>query len=140
MKTYLNFFTLITLLLCISPRSSACDCLMKPVTVNADESKYVLIVHVTKTEDEAEGYYKGSKATVSVSEVLKGDVKKGEVLAFEDKDLSNCTFLFEAGKSYLLFAYRQGDKFTVYRCTHSDELMNSKKKLKAIRRHLRRSV
>jgi Carboxypeptidase regulatory-like domain len=91
------------LLLCCT--SLACACGIVSVSCNFlnDKSPVVFVGTVISPEDPAtEVILHGSPVVFNVTEVLRGDVGK-QISIYGTR--SSCDFLFERGKSYLVFAY-----------------------------------
>ena len=140
MRKLFPFLCLSAVLTIAHITSSACDCLMVyPVTRHVKTSELVLIVKTIDYEPVEFHHPKsGVRASVMVQEVLKGDVSAGQVLRFDAESPSSCAFWFEKDKEYLVFAFRKGDHFEVYKCSFSDEKLINKKRYRQLKRYIGR--
>lgn len=138
-KGFKALLLLLFMVMAIPHLLKACDCIMYPAVHNAKTSEYVLVVTAGKIYETSESYLSGMKADVEVHEVLKGEITAGKTILFDSKDSSDCSFKFETGKKYLLFAYRSGEWFFVYNCYQSAEWSASIMNYKKVKRFLRKS-
>lgn len=116
--------------------AKACDCNMLPLKNLVKTSEHILVVKVISVEKENEPEYAGYRAKVKVLEVLKGNVLPSQDLFFDSADNSNCTFRFSNEGEYLIFAYKKGEKFYVYRCSYSELLARSEKTIKQVKKKM----
>ncbi|MBV8252444.1 MAG: hypothetical protein JO154_07535 [Chitinophaga sp.] len=99
-----------------------------------------MLVTVKEIRPVADTYYTGVNAQIEVVSVLKGKSSPGELLEFEPHTITNCSFKFEKGGTYLVFAYKEGDKFSVYDCSWSGDITykSVKEDIKKIRKYMRK--
>jgi hypothetical protein len=108
---------------------------MYPIENYVDTSEYVIIAHAVKVEQREGAHYNGINATLKVTKIYKGGLKKDEIIEFAGAE-SDCSFRFEENKNYLLFCFRSNNKFCVYDCSYSDEVGVSIKNIRKIEKYI----
>jgi len=112
----------------------ACDCIMYPVQSYIDTSEYIILAKTERVTQE-KGMPNMHHASMSVTRIFKGGLKKGEIVDF-GSDGSDCSLRFEENKEYLLFCFKMNGKFYVYPCSYSDESKVSQKNIRKIEKYI----
>ena len=132
-------------LLIIFKNAFSCDCVMQPVEKYIDTSQFILIVKSEVILDTFQYPYiepdskTGFTSRVKVIEILKNDGSISDKEIYFGSDYSDCAMKFRVGEKYLLFAYKNGDKYYVYHCSYCDRYNKSIHNLKKIRKYLKRN-
>ncbi len=142
---YLKRILVGLLFLLINTVSNACDCVMiVPVTAYVPKSDYILVVKARDIHKDGDAeinqYYPGIKAQVEVVSVIKGGISAGKKLEFAPHEVSNCSFQFLNDHTYLIFAYKDGDHFSVYNCSWSGDITDKRVRndIKKLKKYMRR--
>lgn len=135
-KNNLVILALVVFISLLSQKTWACDCVTSPVTTYIPTSDLILTVKVKSVHAEKVSAYKGYRATVKAVESLKGKIPAGQELEFDSADNSDCSFVFSPNETYLLFAYKKGDKYYVYACSPSRKAKESAKNIRTIKKVL----
>lgn len=110
------------LTLVLAPAAFACSCGETTAKENFANAAAVLTGKVMKLEvvREQDGV-STIEAQVRVIESRKGGFVTSEVLTFvTDDGCCYCSFEYRIGATYLLYAYRAGDRWSTSSCTRSE--------------------
>ena len=110
--------------------TTACDCVMYPVSSYYDTTSNISIVKVLKISDLESGI---AVVTVEVIEKLKGNISQKKKIDFITTT-NDCSFHFHLWKKYLLFFHSKEDKYEVNECSYSDLVNKSWSNIRKIRK------
>lgn len=100
---------------------AACDCIMQPLASEIDRSEYIIEVSILHAFDTIRNDQNSTNtlafAIAKLETVYKGKLQNGITIEFSPLERTNCDFSFEAGKKYLIFAYKDNVSFKVYKCS-----------------------
>lgn len=112
--------------------SHACSCVNNPVPITAmDNAEAVFVGKVLKVKQERK--QKGIIGAIEYRDVNLFEVEKtwkgieqSQIMIYDNGHDESCGFVFEEGKSYIIYAYKSkdGDLYTSY-CSRTAELSNA---------------
>lgn len=124
--------------------SLACLCELTPIENHIKESKYIATVEVVElldTDEERKKYYfsdadKSYRVKVKILTNYKG-FRNEEIIEL-DSEFTNCDIYFEINNHYLLFLYKEGDKYLMQHCSYNEHIKNAKENIRAIEKALKK--
>jgi len=111
-----KIFLILTIILLSEP-AFACKCRRSPLGIY-ENNQYIFLAEVTGFEKLSFGennIENQSKPTVKIKKVWKGELEEGKEIKVDAR--SGCGLIYEADKTYLISANRDGDLFKTNFCS-----------------------
>ncbi len=128
--------------------SLACDCKMKSIEEDIDETDFIITGQVSELLDKVEeGHYlqrfdstRSYQVKMSILNSYKGGLKEGQIITI-GSDFSNCSFYFISGGKYLLFLTKdqKSDKYYQRKCSYSNQIENASSAIELVERRTKYS-
>lgn len=124
---------IIIFILSISTLNAQNDCLLYPLKRYLDTSKFVFVIKIDELiidsiQAELKDILGNTKSKTAIGKVIKIFKGAGKELNYCDDYTVEWGYIFEKGKSYLVFCYKNSNGiFQVYSCSYSEPLTNGKR-------------
>jgi hypothetical protein len=144
-----RFFTLLfvsALFFFSAQQTFACSCmapnpdipLKKLVTDSRENATAVFSAQVISVSEAGADQTIDHQVKVKITKTYKG-VVSGEIIIFTEANSAMCGYDFEAGKTYLIYAYTgQGNKLSVNNCSRTSMVNKDSKKELAILKKIKK--
>lgn len=123
-KIIITVLCLQIILVAIPMRASACDCYVPDNALEGLEKSDAVftgkVKDIKKTKINGEAYY---AVLIEVDRTWKG-IKESQIIVYTD--WSSCMFEFQKDEEYLLYSYKNDDKYFVMNCGRSTTIQYGK--------------